>query len=504
MIRYLATHSVPNVTQHQSDINLLLSKVPNTKDKETIKIFERIINTISESNKSLLSQNILKIIPASTKNKKVLNLALQNIKSEHVDQETLSNVLTIVNKLSQLKSKDLSLDTQHCLTEFFTNLNKIDKELILKFETSIIGFENIFNRSLLISLYLQKGQILKAYEYAKNIIAQKQRLRGSCLELIIHHLSHREQLDKASQILNSMIENNYEIYPRTYSVFFNKAIDLNNNYICMTYFDKIIGNTYIDNGSLIRLAEIISDVGFIRQIREIFKRSLMKGSIPRDHLARYYRLFVEMKTRSRGFIRGFKFLSRHYESKFNNTKLNVLDYPNLLEKVIVSAKEENVSKTVLKRLSYKEPFAIKRFYLDLVVQKLIQNNNLEIALQMLVNNNEIGKIITDETIRLILLSSRSGHSMDNSSIKLLIELLVKHSIKLSKLSDIYKLNLLRVVISNEESWIYSFKLIQLIDYKFNSFKNEQIHSEEASLKDQLIEKCQLHGYIDRVEQLKKS
>lgn len=445
----LGSHLQQNQLQHlKSQIENLFEKVPDNRDKDAPIIFRELITKVPEANTSLISAKILLLINASTKNIELLKLALQNVKSEDLDQDALDNMIIIVNKFSKLKS--IPTEVQQLFSQIF--IERCNDEIIQKFSLGLQEYNGSFNKHVYITLLLKTKKYDEAFDLVKTTLESHGPLRSTSIELLLQHLCHLGEIQKAAEILKLAKEEKHTIYPRTYSVFLSKAVEMNEYEVVSKFQKYILERLYVDNGTLVRLTESLVHAGDFYQIKGLKKLAQTKSSFPEDFMKRIDRSIVESAATFMTFENAFKQL----EEVHRGDELEVIDYPYLLGKLEFKG-FDNMHEFVHKKMGLTDK-NLKKFVLNLVVTKLCNEGDVDSALLLIKKSDLLAQYVTENTI--LQLSHGAEITKNEEAPREICDLVESLDLKFSKAKTI---NQLLSVLVNTDHWFYSFKMLQRCD-----------------------------------------
>ncbi|ONH70155.1 hypothetical protein BON22_0297 [Cyberlindnera fabianii] len=294
-------------TGHGHTIKSRLSQISHAPQKLQ-KLRDIFAASPSPTIKSVISSSVLQSLEYSPKNQQSIQLALQNLNPENVSDETIQIIITIVGSIKDPSQLDSPFEKS--LINFFTTLVHHNPSII-EFLQDSIPFEgsHIFINNILALLYIHTNQLTSAVQFIERITASSKRVYSSTIELLLIHLSNHGELTKAAIILRLAHDENYKIYPRTHSEFLSKAIQFGNVHVCAKNYQHVLSKTYIDNGSLVALAELLVRRISAREMASLCSIASSKASMTPDLNARLRRAVVENFSWTKGVNVGLQFLS---------------------------------------------------------------------------------------------------------------------------------------------------------------------------------------------------
>lgn len=447
----LNIHQLADQTDQFQDvkkqIDTLLEKVPDNKDEDAPVIFEELITKIPGSNTSLISAKILGLINASTKNLELLKLALQNVKSEDLNEEDLDNMILIVNKLSKVSS--IPPEIQNLFSQIF--IERCNDEIIRKFISGIEEYEGSFNKHILVTLYLKTKRYDEAYGLVHQTLKSGGSLQSPSIELLVHHLCHFNYVERATKIMELAKERKHTIYPRTYSLFLSMLIDLNEYKILTKVYPDILQKMYVSNGTLARLSECLVHAGDYYGVKSLKRLAKKRQSFPDDLMARMNRSVVEAGGAYMEFENSFRKLAK--AKTHRGEDLEVSDYPYLLG----SLKLRGYKRTneMVENKMKRDESNLKTFVVDMVVKKYCDVGDINAALMLLHKTRGVRQNIAESTI--LQLTHGALICDDKDALREILDFVEHRDIKFKKEKTV---NLLLAALVDSEHWFYSFKILQ--------------------------------------------
>jgi hypothetical protein len=405
--------------------------------------------------------------------------ALQHLKVEDASFETLLNLIHIMNTIGEISVQ--AIPEAKLITSFIAHYSDKNPKVIEVVKRSMKGIENTFNRNTLAMLYLRNNQLNEAFNYIVKVSEGGGRVRGSSIELLIIHYTHLEQLDKVKYLLKLAHFLNYDIYPRTYSDVITKAIQLNDKLFCHEQLGTILDHTFIDNGTLVALAELLEDTISTGQMGKIHNIATAKGSFPPDLSGRLRRAMTENFALTCGFRSAWKHLSMTHQKGM----LRVVDFPNLLDKFIVSGKEHKVHGYLTEMLRDRPP-ELKAFLMSLAITKSFHEEKIEILIRQLQKHPQFRRYLNEECIWQFAKGLR--FFQDDCQIEGFLSVLLSSDLQIrtKKIVDY-----LADVVLNSSYWFKLFQVLELV-----TVPNYKLPDHCASRLRELCEKKNVN--IDRV------
>ncbi|KAH3687239.1 hypothetical protein WICPIJ_001778 [Wickerhamomyces pijperi] len=476
------------------------------------------------------SKSILDSIP-HINNQHTLTLYLETLNNISPTQiltnaELLGSILSfLISYDTVINRKYLSTSLIHETSNYFSKIHAVDKGRSLLIELQRIVHTHELKNGLLeawlIQGFLQHGLLLKAYDQAIN---SKSRLLNTTLELLLYHLSSHGLAIQASSVLELIIKEKHPVYPRTLSRFSEMIIENKEDQIIKKWWPYLVKSTRLTQDQLLCIAESllrlqkpviipnkhtptqIMDKEPTTYIRELRSLQAISKSSPQTYTTeikrRYTHILIEMKAKSRGFNRAFDHLVQKFTPEMN---LSVFEYPELTNRVRVSKNSANIITSLKKRCDYDQPWEIKALYMNMILWRLVQGEKHgKLLTEVIKGVNEHGKLrglMSQESLRVIL-SSPSITETDSDLNLSIIEFIMNDTRRklTTRLPPDLKYQLMKRIIEDTKYWVYSFKVMEHIGYRFQSF-NQQLSPIEVDLKDKLIERCQWMGYDDKVREL---
>jgi len=471
-----------NVHQTQDlkhQISTLLERIPGSEDVNNQAILRGIIGKLPEDQMSKVSARVLGLTNASIKNNVLINLALQTVKPEDISPQVLENLVRIAHELSTQKKPPKPVQTE--LTKIF--LAACDDELIEKIRLGIEEYDGAFNKSVLVTLLLKTKRYGEAHELVLNTLRAGGRIRGFAIELVINHLCHLNKLHESEELIRLATlpsGRRYDLFPRTYSTFLSKAVELNEHSICRRIHKHILDRTYIDNGTLVRLAECLAhdrDFFCIYGLKEI---AMKKRSFPPDFMKRINRSIVDCIAHVQYFEKAWEVLEEFHQGE----ELEVVDYPYLKNSINIEDSDElnNLLHGKMKLVDHQ----LRQFALNLVVSRLAEARKVGEAYHLINRSDSLKAHVNESTI--LQLAHGADIAGDIDTLNRTCELVISLDLKLKQRKTI---DLLLMTILDTDYWFQSFKMLERCEIEDYAIRPE--------LFSKLKAKCEQFGSTQHLQ-----
>ncbi|CDR37572.1 CYFA0S01e12420g1_1 [Cyberlindnera fabianii] len=460
-------------TGHGHTIKSRLSQISHAPQKLQ-KLRDIFAASPSPTIKSVISSSVLQSLEYSPKNQQSIQLALQNLNPENVSDETIQIIITIVGSIKDPSQLDSPFEKS--LINFFTTLVHHNPSII-EFLQDSIPFEgsHIFINNILTLLYIHTNQLTSAVQFIERITASSKRVYSSTIELLLIHLSNHGELTKAAIILRLAHDENYKIYPRTHSEFLSKAIQFGNVHVCAKNYQHVLSKTYIDNGSLVALAELLVRRISAREMASLCSIASSKASMTPDLNARLRRAVVENFSWTKGVNVGLQFLSMtHLKGG-----LRCEDYPVMQSYFKVSERGDRATRTLFEGLKRKDfPGPVKKFYLAMTVAKLVEQDRLSTALTILKSNSMFLSMLNADAVWQLVKGLRVTNTQ--TDFDSFVDILVRSE---TVIRERRVIDPLVKSLVNSEYWFLTFKILSQLQNEHYRFDTETAEALAAHCRD---------------------
>lgn len=470
--------AIQRVSEERSSLALQEFKNVFKSSEDRFKKYENIVSSIEKENLGSFSERALSIVENDEKVLySLLNETLTN--GIKISDLSLKNISRVVSTIDKKLSRDLELALLKLGEEYPSFIELLEYNVGLR--------QNNVTSGLIVSLYLQGKEIEKPSTYVFELLRENKDINKSTIELIIYH---NPNIKLSSDILHLSELKEININSAILKKFFQKAIDLDEVEIVYSHYDYILKKIIIDKDYLVKLLSIIGQVGYIREVKKIYKMILNYDGVEPDYKLKklYKNLVAESASRVHGFNRGFK----HIENSVSfNKRYSVKDYPELVDAMTISAKSRKLEQVLYRRMNHNDSIPIlKSFYLNLILAKLIQLNKMEMALEIILKHTKIRRYLDFESIELLILGiSKENHDENVKQLLRIIEI-KDEKIDFKQRKDL--LDLLFELTINSQYWYKVFMIIENC-----KFKNYEINPKLSEiLKNKCIENALLHLYND--------
>lgn len=455
-------------TVSSDEVSTLLRNLSIKPTMETASRFESLVEELDDaSERSRLCDQVLGKLRPTTKDSMLIT-TLNHLRVEDTSLASILNLLHIMTTLGQSNVKNLK--EAKYITQFLSKYCDSNINLVRTLERLVDESLTPLSANTLIIMYIRTGDLSKALRFLLRISQQNLRIRDSTVEMLMMHCSYKGDFHSVRIVKEIADFFNYEIYPRTWSVVYSCAIEQGEIAYCRERLGHMLCYTFIENGTIVALAELLERHASIGEMGSILKTARRKSSLTPELHGRLRRTMVESFALRDGFRNSWKFLSQSHEKGM----LEVTDYPNLLNKFQLTLREGQADALLIKMQS-NDPVELKCFYLSLAIAKSVEVDRLENIITILITNPRLKRHLNEESIwQLICGLKRSG---DNHQLDMVLTLLLSSHLKLWKPKTVNQL--LKLVLESQY-WFKAFEVIKIIripNYKFD----EQVASKIKSL-----------------------
>lgn len=467
-IRFQSTNQSHQV-DIQSQVNTLYSKIHNPKDPEPPIIFTNLASRLPKEEISIIAANVLGSIVPSSKNRFFLQNVLESVELKDINnRDILDGLILMVHKLSKHSSVPKEIQTK--LIKIF--LEYANDYTIDRMSQGLVEFDGGFNKHVLVAMLLKLKKYDDAYQLVMETLENLGKIRFTTVEITIQHLCFVNQVEKAGNVLEQAMKHRRVVYPRTLSIFLSKAVEMGEFKVVSKFQNHILQRTYIENGTLVRLAECLAESGHMQHLFNIRQIASNKGSFPPEFMERIDKSIAEGYAKTKNFNKAWSYI----ESCNDGSKeLEVVDYPFL--KSLISVEFVDSTRTLMLRKMTSSQDNLKKFMLNLVIAKFCEEGEISCALRLIDETPIVQPYINENTI--LQLIHGADITSDQDALKEIYELIESRDLKFAQRKT---LDLVVSTFLESDYWFYIFKILERSEVEFkirpNLFSKLEIKCKE--------------------------
>ncbi|CCH41558.1 hypothetical protein BN7_1099 [Wickerhamomyces ciferrii] len=356
-------------------------------------IFKKAIRPLSPGDKAKVCVTILEQIQDHASNRRLLEAVLSTVDSQALSMNAINNLAQLVPKIEKsynaitpvLQAKFAQVFKEHS-----------SDELISKFISNEDAQCGKLLKHILIIMLLKSKRYSEASNIVHRSLQNRSKLSPITIELLVLHLCELNDVDeinKARIILGLAKTQAYPIHARTFSTLLTKAVQLNDYETCYKIQRNIRDRTYVDNGTLIKLAESLVHKGAYQMVWGIEKEIGRKKSFSPEFIERLNIAVVESVAVKEGFTKAWNKLKEIHQGQ----ELFVVDYPYLIKSFVLIKDQDELNFFIHKELNV-ESDELKKFIINLIVKKMADSGEVKKMLLILKNSPTLRSYIRENVI----------------------------------------------------------------------------------------------------------